>query len=292
MSHFYFGQNPTDLTRVLDYFQQQITAYPEAYWFALVDTAFDHEQRVNLDYLGGISCYRSLDIEPLGDVAPRLFALDGHPSSDLDILKRLLRHCSERPMLSVLAADATMSELLDQWQPHHWVYTADGQKLLLRFADTRVLPMLPSVLNPDQWAALTSSVRSWFYIDRTGQPSICALTDADTTPAFQIELDARQLGTLVDRSEADTLLDYLVQHMFDVIPADASRATVYELLASTCTLAQTNGIDSWTDKVALATAACLTGSAFFSNPRLTEVLAEGDWPPNGLGERLVAESIV
>jgi len=291
MSSFYFGQGPTDLTEAQDFFRQQITAHPETHWFALVDGAFDYEQRTGLARFGGISCYQSPDLEGLGDVAPQLVALGSSRSAHYDVLNRLLRHCSERPMLSVLASRVTMTELLGQWQPHHWVHTSDGQKLLLRFADTRVLSVLPAVLTPDQWAALTSPLQSWFYIDRTGRPGICALAATNTAEASHIELDAFQLDAFVERSEADTLLDYLVQHMFDVIPADAPRASVYERIAAVCALAQANGIDSWADKVALATADCLTGSAFLADPRLADVLADGDWPRDGLGERLAEESI-
>jgi hypothetical protein len=291
MSNFYFGQDPTDLARTLDFFQQQSAIHPEAYWLALVDGAFDYEQRSNLAHFGGISCYNSPDLEGLADVAPRLIAL-GTSSTYHEVLSRLMRHCSERPMLSVIASHVSMIELLDQWQPHHWVRTSDGQKLLLRFADTRVLPVLSKVLVPEQWAALTSSMQSWFYIDRKGRPDICVLAASGMTTVSEIELDASQLDALVEHSEADSLLDYLVQHMFDVIPADAARASVYGRISAVCALARAHDVDSWADKVALATADCLTDSAFLADPRLPNVLADSDWPQDGLGERLIKESIV
>ena len=54
-------------------------------------------------------------------------------------------------MLSFFATNVDGAKVLDDFQYFNLVITDDNHGVLLRFADTRVLPNLPSVLTADQW---------------------------------------------------------------------------------------------------------------------------------------------
>lgn len=290
MSDGFYAQDPTDLSLTQAFFAQQMDAAPKVHWAALIDSAFDHGHRSVLGRFGGIACYATQDLEGLFEVSPQLIPL--HGESAHATLTRLLQHCSARPMLSVLASEVPLAELVREWHARYWAQTTDGQRLLLRFADTRVLPVLQTTLSPAQWAGLTAPLQQWFYIARTGKPASCALAPEGTVQVSDIELKPRQLDQLVEAAEPDTLLDYFAEHMPDVLPLDISQAEMHRRASLILELARLHGIESWGDKVALTLAEWQTDGVFRDDPRLVGLLQSGNWPRDGLGERLAEEDFI
>jgi hypothetical protein len=155
----FFAQDGMAVSTVIDLLGEQVKAQPDLHWAALLDAAFDYPASEPMPYgANGVNCYMLDDFKGLERAAPWLVPL---PSCDADQqqLRELLRHCRGRPMLSFVASREPTVTLKEAWAKLHWICAVDDQRMLLRMADTRILPVLPRVLTPKQWAAFTQSTQ-------------------------------------------------------------------------------------------------------------------------------------
>ncbi|MNX66125.1 hypothetical protein D3C86_972080 [compost metagenome] len=287
-----FAQNPTDIAA----FNAQLNACMHGsddavQWAMLIDDAFDHGKRRFPDTPGQVNLYQAAALEGLATVAPRLVPLQRDEDGQR-MLRRALQHCSGRPMLSVLACRSSLQHLHMAWDPLHWVQTEDGQALLLRFADTRVLPVLPRVLHPGQWALLVGPLEQWVHVSRDGLPALCEASSVTAGPERQIALTNDQIGALIAAAEPDAMQDYMFEHLPDVMPEGTTPLQCYRWAADTHRLATDHGIDAWADRIALLCAHALTQGDVQGNPALERLLAARDWPQGQLGQALLANELV
>lgn len=281
-------------TTVIDALAKAAQEHTELHWMALIDAAFDYPGNDAAPYRSqgqGINCYAIQACQGLEKAAPWLLPL-GWNEPDQAQLRTLIRHCTGRPMLSVIASDHPPQALKEQWKNLHWATDADGQRMLLRFADTRVLPVLPQVLTPEQWAAWTAPLAQWWTIDRSGKPASCPLAARDVAPCSEIALTQAQLNQLLQAAEPDAVIQLLKEKMSDIVPKDLLKSRLHDMIAASCALAQAHGIDNFSDVVALAVAACLTKGNSNHDPRLPLLLREREWQTGELGEKLVDAGVV
>ena len=86
-------------------------------WFVLVDKAFDYGKRTQQSAdATEIPLYHEGRFETLLPVSPVLIELPKEASVLDERLKRLVRHCNGRPMLSVLKVACSAMQLRDDWQ--------------------------------------------------------------------------------------------------------------------------------------------------------------------------------
>ena len=281
-----FAQAPTDMPAVMAFLVEQMAGQPDFFWGALVDVAFDEatgSARLKLD---DINCYAGDDrLRDLESVAPWLIPLDVYEQGQ-ECLAQLLAHCNGRPMFSLLASEKPLNRLASIWHPLHWVHTTEGKPMLLRFADTRVLPTLPGILTPPQWAALTRPLAHWLYIDRDGRAVTVELPAPDSPAAARIEFTDEQLTAMIAACEPDAAFDLVMQHTPGLIPSDAPAASIHAGLRQIFDLAAEHGVEPWPDKMALAMAELLTQGKIRDRPELKELLQAGAWEAGKLGERL------
>lgn len=291
---FNFAQNAMLKTDVVKQFSeykkvQEKQDTKKLNWAALVDSAFDYPVQNDAPYLSqGINCYPADKFQDLKNAAPWLVPIEGND----DLLKRIIRHCSERPMLSMIASYEPIDKLKQMWENLHWVSDVDNQPMMLRIADTRILPSLPAILNPAQWAALTSSIAHWLYINREGQLNALALAPKTVKADEKIKLTQAQLNEFLTAAEPDALIDFLVDNMPDVMPANLKGSAIYELIKQSCKIAHTYKVEAFNDRVSLAVAACLTLGDSNQNPKLEKILTLKKWEHGKLGEMLSAEEVV
>jgi hypothetical protein len=250
-SHPWFGQDPTDIDAVLAFWEAHANIHRNVYWYALVDSAFDHGAQPDLP--GAFNCYEGERVIGLSEVSPLLVPL-GLKTTGKEVLARLLVHCSGRPMLSLLASAGTAQKLATSWRAMYWAHLPESQKMLLRFADTRVLSELPAILRADQWQCFTAPIATWIFIDRTGAPSLLPKAAPSAATAQKLELDQKQLDALVSRSQADAVLDYMRREMPDVISVMPCPSQTYVHLARACRQAATHRIERLADIAVLALA--------------------------------------
>lgn len=84
---------------------------------------------------------------------------------------------------------------------------------MLRYFDTRSLPLLPRLLLPQQYAALLQGIKRWSYLDRWGamrhMPTV-ALSNTSTLVPSRIALDEAQEAALIDDGLTDAVIDLLL----------------------------------------------------------------------------------
>jgi hypothetical protein len=289
----FLAQNKTDIAQAQAFLTQHMQAQPDLYWVALVDSAFDHDiDGTDPCYRQGMNCYEGYPLDDLASIAPWLVPLSADEEGFV-FLAKLLAHCSGRPMLSVMASRIQARELLKRWLPLHRVRTADEQRMLLRFADTRILPMLPSMLKPDQWAAFAGPFEHWFYVDRTGIATACTLPPPGLQPiAPPLRFTQDQIDVATDAAEADTMLDFMADYQPDVFPWNEEPATVYQHAAELAALARKCRVEEWDDKLALITASFLRRGEIRGNPQLEVLLRSKDWTPRHLRQELIKRGVV
>lgn len=279
-----FAQNPTD-AGMAGTVSALLDSHPDFQWAILVDTAFDHPDPLFYQRHIHHNCYAFPELAALQPAAPCLISLANDEAS-LALLQRMLFHCSGRPMFSLLALTSKPEALVARWRPLHWVHSHDGQKLLLRMADTRTVACLPAVLTPAQQAAWLHGIHAWYYIDRQGQLASWQRPDFATTPASLMTLDESQFSALMAHTEADQALTALRAG----IPDDYHGADYFRDASRALLLADQHGITSWSDRLALIGAACSPHGPWLAQGNLSRLLATYDGPAGTLGAWLAAQS--
>lgn len=262
------------------------------HWAALIDSAFDYPASETLPYAAGsINCYSTNEFEGLQKAAPLLMPIPSHQRSDAH-LRGILRHCAARPMVSFVASRIPLAELSEHWRSLHRVSVVDEQKMLLRFADTRVLSVLPEILTPSQWLSYSAPLASWLVLERTGTFTEIALAPAGALPDQEIKLSEYQVDALLAASQPDAIIELLKNSMSDVVPDSLRNSAFYELIRGSCQLAALHGIELFADVFSLAVAACLTMGETNRSPEVDALLHARRWPAGDLGDALVAEGLV
>jgi hypothetical protein len=289
----FLAQNKTDIAQVQAFLVRHMQARPDLHWVALVDSAFDHDAKGPAPcYRQGINCYQGHPLDDLAPVAPWLVPLRTDEDGLL-FLTELLTQCSGRPMLSVAASRIEAHALVKRWLLLHLVRTPDEQRMLLRLADTRILPVLPLILEPGQWAAFAGPLEHWFYVNRAGVAAACKLPPPNLEPARpSLFLTQTQIDATCNAAEADAMLDFMADHQSEIFPWSEAPATIYERAAELAALTQKCHVEEWGDKLALITADFLRRGEIRGNPQLEVLLRSKDWEPHRLDEALMKWGVI
>jgi len=284
----YFACDSAHASAIHQALVEKISLHPDWTWLALVDGAFDFGGPSSRLAGKGAALYETDHLRDLVDASPCLHLLSGSDSAALQKeVVALVRHRRNRPMLSFVATTKNMHVLKDELASKSLVHTADGERYLLRFADTRVLPALAAAFAPSSWAWLTHSLRAWSYIDRGGALRDLPLAQEGITPPSTFSLSDKELAGLLEHGQPDAVIDVLAEKMPDLLP-QSQHAEFYARIADTCTLARTHDVDAFPDVVALATLACVTDGAALTDPALHTLLRKREWESGKLIEKLMA----
>lgn len=291
MSNFY-AQDPIAVSAAIATLNELRIAHPELYWAALVDSAFDYPASDHLPYeLGGINCYLDDEFAGLHKAAPWLMPIyDSSPDSRL--LNTVFRHCGARPMISIVGSRVPLDSLSEHWKSLHRVDVLDHGHMLLRIADTRVLAVLPRILDPAQWRAYTEPLAHWLVLERGGKLAALPMAPDDLTADEAIQLRQRQVDALLQASQPDAIIDLLMETMSDIVPDEIRNADFHKLIQASCELAESHGIENFADTFALAVAACITIGTSNNNIEIDKLLRSRQWHQGELGEKLVLLGVV
>ena len=263
-----------------------IQSSPKANWTAVVDRAFDHGH-APYTYPGlSEALYACDELDALAEVSPLLIPLNTRrPESLQSQLWDLVEHCSGRPMLSLVASAKTAKELMSNWQRCVRVVTTDGQKLMLRFTDTRVLPALPEILCKESWAALTHELAAWWYVGRSGSLAQVQPVAADMPPQLPILVDKREFNLLMDWGEPDAVIDAIFTQRPAMLPT-TGKAEFFKRIAAVCKFAREKEIEAFPDVVSLGIFDTLVEGKALTNPKLLKLAAERSWQDGQIMEVL------
>lgn len=287
------SQDETNVVEVANHLCTLIRNRPELEWYALVDTVFDHAECKFLnEWIDAVNCYTGDSrLDALAPAAPCLVPL--HDSQGLSYrITSLLRHCSGRPMLSFLASSAEGATLVEHWRAFYMAQSDDGQHMLLRFADTRVLPNLQNVLTNAQWGAICWSIRHWSYIGRNGEIAECIVSGGSDRAFSQLKLSSHQVDRLIEQSYPDILMARIIDSMPEAIPPSISLLSLYKLTAAAFRLAQDYYVENEADVFSLVVAACLTNGKSNENADLYRLLKRKAWNAGNLGDEMFEAGVV
>ncbi|WP_033371789.1 DUF4123 domain-containing protein [Caldimonas manganoxidans] len=140
---------------------------------------------------------------------------------------------------------------------------SDGQEMLLRYFDTRVLAAMCDVLRPTQMQDLVSCTSAWWFANRGGEWVSMNVLDWPGEERFQApwHLSLEQEHALLDASEADAMIDLLTrqgQPALLALPYGERYPAIRELLAQ----GKAWGLDGTTDLSAYCTLGLSQGRTF------------------------------
>lgn len=283
-----YAVDPFDMATITKMLLDSVTATEGGgHWLALVDTAFDHESEGLYWKKAIMPVYHQGRLERFQHVSPVLIELDTSSDEVLATeVKRLLRHCQGRPMLSFMHTSLPPQKLIEGWQKILEVQTEDGQMLLLRFADTRTLPTLAQVLKDTAWPILRHGVEQWHYIDRDGNLQPLELPDAEQhIPSGSPKINDEALAEFSRLSLPDALVSAMREEFADLLPQ--ATAADYRKLSAVCELAEKNGIDGFPDIMGLAVVIYSYGDQLLKHQELAEWLGKQDWQEGQFMDALV-----
>lgn len=215
------------------------------------------------------SLFAGLGGADLEEVAPNLLAID--PQHDAEFVASVVRCLSGRPAVSAAHSALTLEALSAHLSSFVFVeIEPDDQRFALRFADTRVLPLLVGALDDAQRRQFLGPLREWRYVARNGTvASLSGLAETAGSPG-PLRLNEQQFALLVDGSEADAVLGQLRSSKTvppGMLPSVAHTRLVRELQRATesglhgaadrltwCALALGSAEEAWWQQAPIATA--------------------------------------
>ncbi|NSX15928.1 DUF4123 domain-containing protein [Cupriavidus taiwanensis] len=237
--------------------------------YFVIDSAQQPSYHKKLEH-HGVS-FRSLFLgfveEELLDIAPLLVEI---PSEDLSASSRIraeiTRIATSRPCVSLLKSKLDIDALACHLRQFHTVDLPEGRKMILRWYDTRILPVWWTLLEKAQQKEFCRGVMRWGYYDRFGDEINIELPDCDdSTISCPLSLSASQYDGLLGAAEPDVLISHLRNILRDElrgIPLRSLYPFVYDHLMA----ARNCGLEDFDDQAQYLLIALYTSGAFVENP--------------------------
>lgn len=248
--------------------------------YALVDSAQRPHFHERLDKLR--TPYHSLfdgtAEQALRDIAPLIVKHTGDLTDNSPLNRELRALGEQKPAVSLIESDASMDELATHFRSFHLVRVPEhGEKdMLLRWYDTRILPIWMQLLRPDQQASFIGTIREWRYYDRFGDMKelILPARPAKRFPALPpLRLDADQYSNLLDACAPDAAIAQLRRIIPDEIRQVPYR-TLYPFISAHLCDSLAHGVTMLDDQVQYLLLALYTSGRFREHHSVIERLAE------------------
>lgn len=258
--------------------------------YLLIDTAQIPNSRLKLTRwkISSISLFEHTAEQALIEIAPLLIPLaDLSEGSVKTVCDWAMGVAFGAPCLSWMSSSLSSVELADHLRKFHTVALSDQQTMLLRWYDTRILPVWMACLTLDQATQFTAGMRSLEYVNRFG--ATCILHNAEPVcglpalPAFGqplVRLTDQQYGMLVDAGETDQLVNHLRRVITDETNALPARK-LFEFVGKYQQRAATAGIDDLDRQTQYLLLALFTSGQGVEHNACIELLKK---PPESLGE--------
>lgn len=194
----------------LDHLQKQVESdterWPGTQVIALLDCAFSEHcyPAIRKHRLPFRSLYDLSDrpYEALQAVSPALIPLDLETAH---AWRELLALSDGLPMLSLIVTHESIDELALRLHP--WcIVDADGQSFVFRFPDTRRLPAIVEMLDPEQHGSFFGPAQAWRYRTRFAHWADLPLPSLPCPPLERVRLDEKQCAHMIKDSEADEII--------------------------------------------------------------------------------------
>lgn len=119
--------------------------------------------------------------------------------------------------VSLIDSELELDELQVVLCQNARVELPEAFEAVLRYFDSRTLPLLPQLFYPRQYAAFMRSISRWTYLDRWGQPQLMPSAERSfqelSVGSVRLVLDEKQEAQLIDDGLTDAVIDLLLtQH--------------------------------------------------------------------------------
>ncbi|MCP3723245.1 DUF4123 domain-containing protein [Paraburkholderia sp. CNPSo 3272] len=249
------------------------------YRYILFDSSQHMHFSSRLDRLGAqyVSLFDGHPEEPFRDIAPLLIDV----TVDCDITQSVLDETTRigilKPCVSTLDSTKSLEELGEHLRKFHLFEMSSGKLMVMRWYDTRILPALMSVLNPQQAATFTRGITAWKIYDRFGvveeqqMPNSSGVQSLEPVP---LTFDLAQEQALFDAAEPDLLIYELRRNIraeIDRVPRDI----LHPFISSQLQRAREYGLTDRADQLQLMILALSTSGNYVEFPGISDHLKAG-----------------
>lgn len=281
---------PAFMADVLEAFRLARVSNANLCLYALIDASFDYVRPSpgrKAWKETAVSLYEGTALDALSEEAPHLFAFSDEPAAARVQMHSLLTRASGMPMISFIASELDLDALAQTFKAFLEIDTADGQSFLLRFADTRVLPVLDSVLRDECGDLWRKGVAHWWLPGRDGNLETMPVHhwSGDHRAENSFVLSQKAFNRVVSDGDADAILDVISDQNPEVLSQAKPSANYCAIRRLVPTMAEL-GVESFSDAVVFCTTALLTSENFYLHRDFNALLADKKWIPGKLGEAL------
>lgn len=208
------------------------------------------------------------------DIAPLLMKCDEAVMVDgMGVLRHVIKLAQERPAVSFVESALDLEELARHLRAFHLVKLPGRKEMVMRWYDTRILPVWMDILTEAQRAGFLVGIDCWTYFDRFGQEQVLSLPQ--DRPAFAelppIVLDQAQYEALNASCEADVL----IAHLRRVTPDELrgiDYARLYPFVLEHLSASRNHGLRSIDEHVQYLLLALYTSGGFHAHPEVAQRL--------------------
>ncbi|RKF44506.1 DUF4123 domain-containing protein [Paraburkholderia fungorum] len=217
-------------------------------YYALFDMGFLPSLRDELPPLSlgstVVTLYEGMyEGENLMQISPCLMPLPEQPEQRDALCSALLQRTNGQPMFSLLRTTTyRLAELAAHLRRQLEARTEDGEAFLVRFADTRCLPVWTDVLTAAQRARFFAGIDGWWFFDRRGAlvpvEALASVPGGEQSHDWVIadekpyQVDASQLEPLKLAAKVDTLIFHIRQRPESFGQLTASPSQVHECVSA------------------------------------------------------------
>jgi hypothetical protein len=191
------------------------------------------------------------------------------------------------PMLSFIASPLSTKQLIETFKPFLEISVDDDPGFLLRFADTRVLPALDSILCKENIGSWRQGIAHWWLPDREGNltslPEHASNNKIVAPLKNSLNLSQTLFNQLIDAGESDAILDAIFDQNSDLLK-DMTPSVAYALVQRLKTEINGFNITNFPDTVMFCTTALATSEHFYAQQEFNKLLTSGAWVSGKLGE--------
>lgn len=251
--------------------------------YLLVDPALlDTDRFYTLVRRRGWICHNTLSTSSLaafGELAPQLLQFNGGELQIRSAVDELLRVADDAPALSWLVCRGWLAELRALLAYLAKVKTHERKAAIhCRFADTRVLPVLLSVLSPVQRSRVSQAIQHWGWFDRTGAIAGWSESVADATVEEDgrddhLHLNLEQFHAMQRAGEADAMFTILLDKTSELVPA-SGRGRFHAELERYLANASRLKVSGAEDRLQFLVMSLTCGERFYAHPALVDTWAD------------------
>lgn len=251
--------------------------------YLLVDPALlDTDRFYALVRRRGWICHNTLSSSSLaafGDLAPQLLQFYGAEDRIKSALDELLRLADDAPALSWLACRDSLAQLQGLLAYLAKVQTHERKAAIhCRFADTRVLPVLLSILSPAQRSRVSHVLEHWGWFDRAGAVTGWSGFVIDPPgemedPHEHLHLNLEQFHAMQRAGEADAMFTMLLDKTSELVPA-SGRGRFHAELERYLVNASRLKVSGVEDRLQFVVLSLTCGERFYEHPELADTWSD------------------